>query len=300
MKSCERNLSKHCITSLVLTLLGTLFFPSGAEGAVLTTGSFVVSSGAGQTGAGASTSCMVMSDGSSWSGGAVGVQGDNSTGLLASPPLASNVTFKFSIGSFIDSVNSTYGSGNWAVSNIRLTFQYTLYANNSRFGGGAGDFDIYWVANDAWIQGTNTPAYAQSESELSLWSGGDSLLASEYYDWSTPSYQGTASDKGTSVWVTDKTGSRQSTMSCSLDSTAEFLVDITTAGSGGNSDVSLYLMSMSDTLGLCIFTGGASILPTLTFDVVSIPEPGPFGLLAMGAGVVVLSLLKRKTWVFWK
>jgi len=267
--------------------------PSGAGGAVLTTGSFVISSGAGQTGAGASTSCMIMSDGSSWSGGAVGVQGVNTTGLLSTPPPASNVTFKFGVGSFVDSLNTAYGSGNWAVDNIQLTFQYTLYANNSRFGGGAGDFDIYWVANDAWVQGTSTPVYATSESGLSSWAGAESLVAAGYYSWSTPSYQGTASDKGTSVWVTDKTGTRQSTMSCFLDATSDFLADITTASAGGDANVSLYLMAMSDAVGLTIFTGGAGILPTLTFDVVSIPEPGILDLIGVGGGVFAFLLGRR-------
>ncbi len=237
---------------------------------------------------------MIMSDGTSWSGGAVGVQGSDTTGLLSTPPVASNVTFKFSVGSFIDSINSTYGLKNWAISNIQLTFQYTLYANNSRFGGGAGDFDVYWVGNDSWVQGTSTPVYAESESALSSWSTQTSLVASEYYDWSTPSYQGTATDKGTSVWVTDKSGIRQSTKSYSLDSTEALLTDITTASLTNDPNISLYLMAMSDTVGICIFTGGASVLPTLTFDVVSIPEPGSVGLFAMGAGFLLLKVAKRK------
>lgn len=266
-----------------------------ASATVLTSGTFTTGSGAGGSGAGTSTTCMIISDGTSWSGGAVGVQGASAPSNLGTTAGAANVSFKFNIGSFVDSLNLTYGVGNWSVSNIQLKFQYTLYANNSRFGAGAGTFDIYWVANDSWTQGTATPTYATTGNGLSSWSNGQSLLGSEYYDWSTPSYQGTMADLGNnSVWVTDKTGVRQSTLTYNLAETPDFLEDILTANGSGDANISLYLMATSDSVGLTIFTGGASVLPTLTFDVVSVPEPGACALILLGAGSGFLLRLRRR------
>jgi len=260
---------------------------------VLTSGSFATSSGAGGTGA-ASTNCMIMSDGTSWSGGAVGVQGSDTTGVGNITPLAANVTFKFNVGSFIDSLKTTYGNG-WTITNPTLTLQYTLYANNSRFGGGAGTFDIYWVGKDTWVQGTSNPVYATNETTLSTWSSAYSNLGEQNYTWSTPGYTGTESDvTNSSVWVTDKTGVRQSTITLNLDLTTDFLADILNASASSNSDVSLYLMSTSDTMGMTIFTGGASTLPTLKFDVVAAtPEPSTWALLI--SSLALLFYFKRRT-----
>jgi hypothetical protein len=238
---------------------------------ILTNESFTISSGAGGSG-GQLTSCMIMSDGTSWSGGAVGVQGTNNINDLGSYSTAANVTFKFNLGSAMGVLNTSYGAGNWTITNARLSFQYTLYANNSRFNAGAGTFDVYWVANDDWEQGVTNPIYATNAATLAAWSGGQSLLGSEYYPWSTPWYTGTDSDLNKSgVWVTDKTGVRQSTNYYSLTQDPSFVGNITSATATNNSYLSLYLMATDQTIGLCIFTGGASYLPTLSFQVIPAP-----------------------------
>ncbi len=237
----------------------------------------------------------------------MGVQGPDSPTVGGGSALAANSLFKFNVGSFVDSLNLAYGTGSWEVSNVKLTFQYTLYANNNRFNAGAGTFDIYWVANDSWKQvypvldgATNTnPVYATNADALSAWSSGQALLSSEYYDWTTPGYTGTNADINTSVWVTDKTGVRQSQLTYDLGSNATFLNDILTASASGDANISLYLMSTSDTMGITIFTGGTSgpgsTLPTLTFDVVSVPEPGVNALILLGAGSGFLLWLRRRS-----
>lgn len=243
----------------------------------------------------AQSTCMVKSDGTFWTGGAIGLQGNNTVKYGGgSPPLAGSVALKFNIGSLVDTWNAAYGAGNWSVSNIKLTFQYTLYANNTTFGAGAGTFDIYWVNNDSW--GTGSPIFAANGTTLSQWSTGQSLVASEYYSWSTPGYTGTVSDLGTSAWATDKSGNRQANMICDLAATSAMMTDILGASSSANSSLSLYLLATEDTTGLTIFNGGGTITPTLSFEVVSVPEPGcaTLALLGFGTGLAIWKACRRR------
>lgn len=249
---------------------GIFFIPS----APCLTVNFTTTGGGGQTGAAAGMTGMVMSNGDSWSGGAAGVQGGGATNLLGENPVAANVVFKFDLGSFVSSMNVAYGVGNWTVENIRLTFQYTLYANNTRFGGGAGNFDVFWIANDSWVQGSDKPIFSTDAAGLLGWAGDQSLLAREYYSWSTSTYAGTVTDL--TSWTTDKTGDRQGLLTVELGADSKLMEDITTTNGGGK--ISLYLMAVSDTLGMTIFTGGATTLPTFSFDVTAIPEPRVLGL----------------------
>jgi len=282
--------SKHSCATVAAIITSSLAIP--AFGQVLTSESFTISSGAAKSGGGL-TSDMIFSDGTSWSGGAVGLQGSAGVNNLGTSTAAANVTFKYGVGSTVDALNTAYGAGNWTIENAELTLQYTLYAGNSRFNAGAGTFNILWVANDNWTQGSSDPAFATSASALAAWAGSDALLASEYYNWSTPSYTGTLADLHTANWNTDATGSRQATISYSLGLDSSFINDITSATGASDPNVSLYLMASTNTLGMCIFTGGGSVLPTLSFDVVAVPEPS-VPMLTAGALAGMLTLRRFK------
>ena len=274
-----------------MILAGATALATTAPAQVLTTESFSISSGAGGSG-GAQTSDMILSDGTSWSGGAVGVQGASGFNNLGGHTAAADVTFKYNLGARVDSLNATYGAGNWTIANPQLTFQYTLYANNSRFNAGAGSLNIYWVGNDNWTQGTANPAYATSAATLAAWAGSDALLTTEFYNWTTPGYTGSYADLGTGAWVTDKTGIRQSTLSYGLSLDSSFVSDITSASASSDPNLSLYLMPTSDSLGLCIFTGGGTTLPTLTFNVVAVPEPSAMAMMLSS----LLGLVAIRRW----
>jgi hypothetical protein len=278
-------------TTTCLALAAAALLGAAAPAQVLTNESVAISSGAGGGGGGAQTSCMIFSDGTSWSGGAVGVQGASSVNDTGGSTAAANDAFKYSVGSVADSLNATYGAGNWTIANPELTFQYTLYANNPRFNAGAGTFSIYWMANDSWVQGTANPVYATTGAALATWAGNASLLANETYTWSTPGYTGTLADLHTSNWTTDSSGIRQATVSYGLALDPSFVTDITSATAAADPNVSLYLMSTSASLGLTIFTGGGQILPTLSFEVVPVPEPS---VLAMSlSGLALIATVRR-------
>lgn len=281
---------------ICLVVFAVIAVPGLAQATWLDHKSFTITSGAGGGGASASTVCMVDSGGGAWSGGAAGVQGPlgiNGTG--GGHFAAANVTFKYNIGATIDALNLAYGAGNWTIANPTLYLQYTLYANNSRFNEGVGTFDILWVANDTWVSGTATPAFATSAAALSPWAGSLSIVGSEYYDWSTPTVTGSIADALANGWNTDKTGPRQSTQTYTLNLTSLLLNDILSATAASNPDVSLYLMATSDTMGMTIFTGGAAVLPTFSFDVVTAaPVPIPAAVWLFGSALAGLVGMRRR------
>ena len=118
----------------------------------------IVGSG-GSGGSGTSASDMVYAqyqtggDGWGWAGGAGAVQGNAAVNNSGGSTSSANEALNFNIGSAIDSLNAEYGVGDWEISGSTLSFA-SSYAkqNNSRFGVGSGDFNIFWVANNTWYQ----------------------------------------------------------------------------------------------------------------------------------------------------
>ena len=276
----------------------------GARAAVLTSESFSLPSGPGNPAAAPYTDMILgTSPITTWGErGAVGLQGSQSIypsggGYVNNP--ASTVAFKFNIGAAIDSLNANYGAGSWTIANPKLTFQYTYYANNPIFGGGAGGFETYWVAKDGWAfgngapsgnqYGSNTyvpgtdPAYATDAASLLSWAGRAADLGSTTYNWLSPT-----SNPNYTSWATAKTGPNQGMLTADLANDRQLAADVTSAGSASNPDLSLYLIPNSGTLGLTIFTGGGNVSPQLSFDVVSVPEPAAWCALAAGALPVLL------------
>lgn len=277
---------------IVSAALGALLFPFAAHAGatVLTHVSSAIGSSGGLGGAGNYWSDMVFpvyttaQDGWGWAGGAGGVQGSRAitnTGGNATP---ANEVFHFDIGSAVDSLNASYGAGNWTVDNVTLSFN-SSYAtqNNSRFGVGSGTFDILWVENDNWRQSAGTPTdrqlnpiYASSQTDLDVWAGSSVLLGSE-----------TFTRASTTGYVA---------LSYSLSKQQSFVQDILSASATGDKAISLYLMGTSDTLGMIIFTGGqAQALPTLSFDVIAapVPEPESYALFLAGLGLMGTVVRRR-------
>jgi autotransporter-associated beta strand protein len=256
---------------------------------VLTTESFFVPFGQGNP-ASAPYQDMVLDTNplTTWGErGAAGLQGSQSiypsgNGYVNDP--ASTVAFKFNIGATIDSLNTTYGAGNWAISGPTLTFQYTYYANNPIFGGGAGSFETYWVANDSWAFGDGAPSgnmyaandyvlgtdpvYATTASSLLGWAGSEADLGSTTYNWLSPS-----DNPNYSGWTTTHSGANQGLLTVDLtpDAPGSFVGGVNSASAATNPELSFYLIPNDDTLGLTIFTGGGNQTPEFSFNVVSVP-----------------------------
>lgn len=285
-------MNKHLPTILLGLLAAT--FIGNVSAATLTHESISIVGSGGLGGAGSTASDMIFSsysavDGWGWAGGAGGVQGNLSKTNTGANALAANEAFSFNIGSIVDSLNTTYGAGNWNVANASLSFtsSYSVQ-NNSRFGIGSGTFDIYWMGNDDWAQSKGTPTdrqlnpvYASNAAALQSWAGSTALLASE-------------------TFTVPVGGSGYVSLSYSLASDSSFFSDILSASATGtNKEASFYLMSTANTLGMIIFTGGqGQALPTLSFDVVSVtpvPEPESIAMLLAGLGIIGATVRRRRS-----
>jgi len=241
--------------------------------------------------------------------GACGLQGNQSiypsgSSYVTQPP--SVVAMKFNIGSTIDTLNTTYGAGNWTISNPKITLQYTYYANNSNFGAGAGTFETYVIQNNSWYFSNNgtggpglfngytpgeDPIYAADPGTLATWSGGQADLGSTTYKWLSPpgvSVGPSTVNPNYSSWSTDKTGVNQGLLTDTLANDPLLVSDVTGATAAANANVSFYMIPNDATLGICIFTGGGTSEPTLNFEVDGVPEPSSIALAGLCAGAALL------------
>ncbi|HEY4328255.1 MAG TPA: hypothetical protein VGN88_00865 [Phycisphaerae bacterium] len=267
-------------------------------------------------GSGAANLDMVVQTGANTFGswgqrGATGLQGAASVFLptpggayVNTPP--SIVAMKFQLSSIVSALNTTYGAGNWTISNPTITMQYTFYANNAVFGGGAGKFDTYVVQNNNWsfsngasgpglfasyVAGVDAP-YLPDAASLATWSNGQAYLGSTTYNWLSPTIepagQNAPINPNYNGWSTDMGGANQGILTDTL-STDPLLVNDILSGTANN-NLSFYFIP-DGTIGLTIFTGGTSNLPKLNFDVIAAPEPAT---LSMAAALTMALLVRRK------
>jgi len=177
---------------------------------------------------------------------------------------------QFNVSNAVSSFNSTFGVGQWGISNVTLVLT-AQSANNADFNYGAGQFGVSWIGNNSWLEGTGTPSspgntgitYAQEPSILN--SNVDESLG-------TFSYNGATSGQ----------------VKLSFGLPSGFISEIST----GNS-VSFYMTATpGSTVGFTFnsrnFTS-SSAWPMLDITAVAIPEPSTVALVALSlTGLVTM------------
>ncbi|NQT88435.1 DUF1559 domain-containing protein [bacterium] len=88
---------------------------------------------------------------------------------------------RFDTGSLVAEFDGIFGSGGWSVEQILLTVQEQSAPGNAIFGRGTGAFDVLWLGDDAWLEGTGTPRGATHDGvvfadEPGLLAGGAAFL----------------------------------------------------------------------------------------------------------------------------
>lgn len=88
---------------------------------------------------------------------------------------------RFDTGSMAAEFDGVFGSGGWSVEQILLTVQEQSAPGNAIFGRGVGTFDVLWLGDDDWLEGTGTPRGATDDGvvfadEPGLLAGGTAFL----------------------------------------------------------------------------------------------------------------------------
>jgi len=89
--------------------------------------------------------------------GALSVSGATATNLNGAAQGVSDTFMRFNTSAMAASFNSTFGAGNWAVSGATLAVTETGAPANAVFNRGAGHFEIKWIVNDNWTEGSGMP-----------------------------------------------------------------------------------------------------------------------------------------------
>jgi hypothetical protein len=64
---------------------------------------------------------------------------------------------RFNTAAMVANFDALFGTSNWVINHARLRVTEIAAPNNVLFNRGVGAFEIRWMANDTWTEGTGTP-----------------------------------------------------------------------------------------------------------------------------------------------
>jgi hypothetical protein len=172
---------------------------------------------------------------------------------------------RFNTGAMVSNFNSLFGTNNWVINNAKLRVTETGAPANTNFNRGAGSFEIRWIANDNWIEGTGMPNAPTTNGIF-------------YTDETT--LLNPATDATLGVFTNAGVDSAQS---FSLGLPASFVSDMRAGG-----EVGLFLTAVSPGVG---FTFNARNFTTNSarpfLEVSAIPQPGISAISVSGNDVIL-------------
>jgi hypothetical protein len=89
--------------------------------------------------------------------GSVSVSGINATNAAGFTNGVFDSFIRFNTAAMVVNFNSAFGPNNWAVSGAKLLVTEVGAPAQTNFNRGKGSFEIRWIANTNWIEGTGMP-----------------------------------------------------------------------------------------------------------------------------------------------
>jgi len=195
--------------------------------------------------------------------GSLSVSGSAAANQLGQQNGLFDTLMRFSLGATMASFDTALGAGNWTLTGATLKLTEQAAPNNLIFNRGTGSFEIRWINNDSWIEGTGNPNTPTTDGVVY-----DDLAS--LLNGLTDVSLGTFANAGLNA---------QQSFVLPL-SHASFLNDLL----NGN-EVSLYLTAISPEIGFTFNSrsaGAVSSRPFLELTAVAVPEPAAGGLTLLG------------------
>lgn len=196
--------------------------------------------------------------------GALSVSGSTATNTASGITNGIADTFiRFNTYSLTTNFNALFGTNNWAISGAKLQVTEAATPNNNIFDQGKGAFQIYWVADNVWTEGSGMPM--------------------------TPTTDGIAFDNeptlltNTVMLGTFTNTASNATLLFPLALPAPFTGDIQ-----GNSEVTLFLTAINPQTGFTFNSrsfGTVSARPYL--EISAAPLPGITNIVLSGTNVIL-------------
>src|SRR5258706_957678 len=225
---------------------------------------------------GASFSLNPVSDAFVTTGPANDLSGNNYGGagaLSVAAPGSGKGEFKsvlqFDLSAARNSFDASFGAGQWNLQSVSLRLSAASPLNAIFNASAAGQFNITWVQNDSWLEGTGTPA-GPGNTGITFTSLQNSFISGSDQSVGTFSYGG----------ATGGNVSYSLTLASSLVSDVQNGGLISLRLSAANTTVS-YLFDSRNFLT-------TSLQPLLTLTVTPIPEPASLSLLALWSALLIL------------
>jgi len=182
---------------------------------------------------------------------------------------------QFNVAADVSTFNTAFGVGQWTISGVTLALTAST-ANNADFNYGAGQFQVDWIGNNSWLEGTGTPAspatngitYAQEPSILN--SNVDESLGTFNYNGAT---------------------SGQVKLTFGLPS--GFLSEISTGGLASFYMTATPGSAIGFTFNSRNFTS-SSAWPALDVTAIAIPEPSSVALLGLSCLALAINVRRRR------
>jgi hypothetical protein len=182
---------------------------------------------------------------------------------------------RFDASGAVNQFNSTYGAGQWTITGVTLTLTEQAAPAQNIFNRGVGSFEVRWIGNDSWAEGTGTPISVSSTGIK--WNDEPSILN-----------PGVDQSLGTFV-----NGGTNGTVRLSLNLNASFVSDLSTGVL-----VSLYMTAPTNsTVGFTFNArefGTASARPSLSVTAVAVPEPGTAALVLVAGPLLLVQRWFRR------
>jgi hypothetical protein len=197
-------------------------------------------------------------------GGALSVSGANAVNGSGTTNGAFDAFISFNTSAMVSNFNSAFGTNNWVITSATLNLVQNQSPGNAIFNLGAGEFQIRWIANDTWVEGTGTPMTPTSNGVT---------YAQE------PSYLNGSTDMNLGAFNFNTTN-----LSCALALPAAFVNNMAAGGEAG-----LFLTAIDPQIGFVFYSrqyaGLASTHPALIVSAVA--QPGIAGITVSGTNLVL-------------